>query len=116
MIEGGWALHNKDYSNDAILAQAEANARKAKAGLWSDPRPVAPWDFQKRESLYKPSDPNTFRNEIIKLMNDLETVPINQVLPSGFDALHDVVVGRFDLERGVPDAETGIEQPRRGPQ
>ncbi len=69
-------------SDDAILTQAEVFAREFKKGLWSDPLPVAPWDFQKRESLYKPSDPNTRRNEIIKFLNDLETVPKNQVLPS----------------------------------
>ena len=84
MIQRGWAWHYKRDSSDPILAQAEVFARQFKKGLWSDPRPVAPWDFQKPVSLYRyrRSDPNGFRNEIIRIMNDLENVPIKQVLPS----------------------------------
>ncbi len=72
------------WSDDAILAEAEVFARGFKKGLSSDPRPVAPWDFQKPVSLYRyrRSDPNGFRNAIIRIMNDLENVPIKQVLPS----------------------------------
>ena len=45
MVQRGWAWHYKGYSNDAVLAQAEVNARKAKVGLWADP--AAPWNYQK---------------------------------------------------------------------
>jgi len=57
MVQRGWAWHYKGYSNDAVLAQAEVNARKAKVGLWTDP--AAPWDYQKGVLLDEPSDPNS---------------------------------------------------------
>ena len=52
MIEAGLAWHFKRYEQsqspeDRIAyAQAEAVARQSKSGLWSDPAPVAPWDFR----------------------------------------------------------------------
>jgi endonuclease YncB( thermonuclease family) len=47
MVKQGMAWHYKQYSKDQQLAEAEIAARKAKLGLWSDPKPVAPWDWRK---------------------------------------------------------------------
>src|SRR4029453_18892220 len=48
LVKAGFAWHYKKYSSDPILAQAEIEARNAKAGLWADPHAIAPWDFRHR--------------------------------------------------------------------
>ena len=53
-IKEGLAWHYKKYQNQQPLVDREAYsasetaAKNEKLGLWSDPRPVAPWDFRKR--------------------------------------------------------------------
>lgn len=53
-IKAGLAWHYKKYLNQQPLADrdaysaSETAAKNEKLGLWSDPRPVAPWDFRKR--------------------------------------------------------------------
>lgn len=49
LIKNGYAWHYKAYSNDKNLANAEADARRFKRGLWQDPNPVAPWDYRKEK-------------------------------------------------------------------
>jgi len=52
LIRAGLAWHYKEYereqprSDRQTYAQAELVAREARAGLWSDPHPVAPWDWR----------------------------------------------------------------------
>lgn len=46
MVKAGLAWHFRKYSDDSMLANAEAAARSARIGLWSLPEPVAPWDFR----------------------------------------------------------------------
>jgi endonuclease YncB( thermonuclease family) len=46
MVEDGFAWHYKKYNSDPILANLEREARVAKRGLWSDPNPIAPWDYR----------------------------------------------------------------------
>lgn len=46
MIHEGMAWHFTKYDNNKVYADAEILARKAKRGLWSDPQPIAPWDFR----------------------------------------------------------------------
>ncbi|WP_276503899.1 thermonuclease family protein [Terrimonas pollutisoli] len=48
MIKNGFAWHFSKYSSDINFAQAESQARKAKAGLWKKPGPIAPWEFRKQ--------------------------------------------------------------------
>jgi endonuclease YncB( thermonuclease family) len=52
MIKAGYAWHFKKYSSDRKLSNAEKDARKKKAGLWTDESPVAPWEWRsaKRKS------------------------------------------------------------------
>jgi endonuclease YncB( thermonuclease family) len=45
-VESGYAWVYRKYSNDANLIALEATARSNGLGLWSDPSPVAPWDFR----------------------------------------------------------------------
>ncbi|MBL0143816.1 MAG: thermonuclease family protein [Betaproteobacteria bacterium] len=48
----GLAWHYKTYAREqtaadrATYADAEIEARKQRAGLWMDPKPVAPWDWR----------------------------------------------------------------------
>lgn len=37
------------YSKDKSLADFEAEARKNKIGLWSQPNPIPPWNFRKQQ-------------------------------------------------------------------
>lgn len=47
LVEAGLAWHYRRYSSDPLLAKAEAQARRLKKGLWSDPRPVPPWEWRR---------------------------------------------------------------------
>ena len=53
-IKAGLAWHYKKYQNQQPIADrdaysaSETAAKNEKLGLWSDPRPMAPWDFRKR--------------------------------------------------------------------
>lgn len=47
LVKAGMAWHYKAYSKEKALADAEAEARQAKIGLWSMPNPTPPWDFRK---------------------------------------------------------------------
>ena len=53
-IKAGLAWHYKKYQNQQPLVDrdaysaSETAAKNEKLGLWSDPRPMAPWDFRKR--------------------------------------------------------------------
>jgi micrococcal nuclease len=49
MVAAGLAWHYRRYSDDKQLAAAEAEARKAKRGLWRDAAPVAPWEWRSTE-------------------------------------------------------------------
>lgn len=46
MVQEGYAWHFKKYSTDHFFAEDEIRARNAKRGLWTDPKPIAPWDFR----------------------------------------------------------------------
>ncbi len=51
-IRSGMAWHYKRYSNEQSeslrreYADAESQARQLKIGLWSEPTPVAPWEYR----------------------------------------------------------------------
>lgn len=47
IIGAGLAWHYRRYAPDeSELAEAERVARKARRGLWSDPKPVPPWEHR----------------------------------------------------------------------
>jgi len=50
ILRAGYAWHFKRFSRDRHLAELESQARAARAGLWGDPEPVAPWEFRKARS------------------------------------------------------------------
>ena len=53
MLEEGMAWHYRQYSKNQRLQKAEDEARAKKKGLWSDPNPIAPWDWRKSEKERK---------------------------------------------------------------
>ena len=53
LVAQGLAWHDKRYSDDEDLAEAEKAARRDRKGLWSDPSPVAPWEWRKTDAEHK---------------------------------------------------------------
>lgn len=64
LVEAGLAWHYKRYSSDRTLAELEEQARKARAGIWSDPRVVAPWTFRKQGTKHKNESPTDARTGV----------------------------------------------------
>jgi endonuclease YncB( thermonuclease family) len=60
MIRKGMAWHYEYFNKDPRLANSEIFARNAGIGLWSDPKPEAPWIFR-RENEQR-SNPETTRD------------------------------------------------------
>jgi endonuclease YncB( thermonuclease family) len=54
MVDRGLAWHYKRYADEQspgdrdAYAAAEKAAKGARRGLWSDPQPIAPWEWRKR--------------------------------------------------------------------
>jgi len=46
LLKAGLAWHYKRYSDEKHLAGIETDAKQRKAGLWSDPNPIPPWNFR----------------------------------------------------------------------
>ena len=46
LVAAGMAWHYTQYSKDETLARLERQARAAGLGVWSEARPVAPWEFR----------------------------------------------------------------------
>ena len=47
LLRAGLAWHYARFNQEDALARLEAEARAARRGLWSDPDPVAPWDWRR---------------------------------------------------------------------
>jgi endonuclease YncB( thermonuclease family) len=69
LIAEGLAWHFKRYARTQPLDEstgdstAEAAAREAKAGLWSEADPIPPWDWRKSEKAAKKSWPTRRKTE-----------------------------------------------------
>ncbi|WP_298145597.1 thermonuclease family protein [Flavobacterium sp.] len=48
LVKNGLAWHYKKHSKSSEYAQLEHSARQQRRGVWSDPNPVAPWEWRKR--------------------------------------------------------------------
>lgn len=46
MVKEGQAWQYKRFSDSKILAGLEKNARSKQIGLWSQPKPIEPWNFR----------------------------------------------------------------------
>ena len=62
LVQEGWAWWYRKYApKNKELAKAEAEARKAKRGLWADPKPIPPWEWRqkRREKRAEPGRART---------------------------------------------------------
>lgn len=58
LIKGGWCWWFRKYTpSDHELEWFEQAARQAKKGLWSDPKPVPPWEYRKAQRAPKNPPP-----------------------------------------------------------
>ncbi len=54
-VRSGYAWHYTEYAREQspaerrAYAEAEAEAREQKRGLWRDPSPVAPWEYRREQ-------------------------------------------------------------------
>jgi micrococcal nuclease len=65
LVHAGMAWHYASLSKDKTLAALEKDARAGKAGLWSRPDPMPPWEY--RRYAQKPKDvplPGPFRGNV----------------------------------------------------
>ena len=46
LVRNGLAWHFRKYSNDNEYSQLETEARQKQVGLWSDKKPIAPWEWR----------------------------------------------------------------------
>ncbi|HEY8514849.1 MAG TPA: thermonuclease family protein [Candidatus Binatia bacterium] len=46
LVRAGLAWHYRRYSKDPELARLEEEARRARRGLWADPKPTPPWAYR----------------------------------------------------------------------
>ena len=53
LVEKGMAWHFKKYSKNTILKELEKQAKATKRGLWSQPDPMAPWEFRRNQKAKK---------------------------------------------------------------
>ena len=49
LLKEGLAWHYAKYSKSKALSKFQVKAKEKKLGLWSDPSPVAPWDWRKKK-------------------------------------------------------------------
>ena len=48
MLKAGMAWHFVRYSDSEEYQEAENLARKKKVGLWSEPNPIEPWNYRRK--------------------------------------------------------------------
>jgi len=48
MVEQGFAWCYDQYLKDVACYQKQTDAQQSRRGLWSDPTPLAPWEYRKQ--------------------------------------------------------------------
>ncbi len=68
MVKRGLAWVYRKYCNDDYYYILEKEARDNYLGIWSQPDPIAPWDFRhKKGKIYtKPYQQNTYKSSVSK--------------------------------------------------
>lgn len=61
-VEHGMAWVSDRHNRDPSLLQLQQEAREMKRGLWSDPSPVPPWKWRKRDVRQHPSAARDWRD------------------------------------------------------
>jgi micrococcal nuclease len=62
LVKDGWCWWYRKYApGDAVLDELEKAAREERKGLWANPQPVPPWEWQKIKKFgvnrYDPRNP-----------------------------------------------------------
>jgi endonuclease YncB( thermonuclease family) len=65
LLKAGFAWHYKRYSPERHLAELETEARQKKAGLWSDPYSIPPWDFRHGKKTVTKPITSTDRQDVV---------------------------------------------------
>ncbi|MBM4056974.1 MAG: hypothetical protein FJ275_01890 [Planctomycetes bacterium] len=47
LLEAGWVWQFTRYDTSVLYRDAEQAARRARRGLWADPKPAPPWEWRK---------------------------------------------------------------------
>ncbi len=56
LVKAGWCMWFRKYApNDTILENLENEAKQVKRGLWSDPKPIPPWEYRKKQYQRNPT-------------------------------------------------------------
>ena len=77
MVIAGYAWHYKQFTNEQterdrqLFEGAELHARKSRFNLWSDSKPVPPWEFR-----HEPSEPTVELRQMSKPSTPLQTLPV----------------------------------------
>ncbi len=61
LVRRGYAWWYRKYSSDETLGRLEADAREKKLGLWSDAKPVPPWDWRTAKRTKQHVPPSDFK-------------------------------------------------------
>jgi endonuclease YncB( thermonuclease family) len=56
LVRAGYGWWFRRYAADARLAALEAQARATRRGLWTDPDPVRPWEWRRRQKAGRPQE------------------------------------------------------------
>ena len=48
LVSSGLAWHFKKYSNNSDYSELEIKARTSAIGIWSEPNPIAPWEWRRK--------------------------------------------------------------------
>lgn len=76
-LKGGFAWYYRQYERDVApdlrnaYERAEADARAARRGLWSQPNPQPPWEFRHPEQAAAPAQPTNEAARIIGNKNSM---------------------------------------------
>lgn len=46
LLKAGMAWHAKKFSDDDMYDAAVRHARESRLGIWSDPKPIPPWEYR----------------------------------------------------------------------
>ncbi len=86
LVRTGYAWWFRKYSDDKTLKQLEAEAKAKKLGLWSDAKPVAPWDWRDQKRTLKPLPIN------VEIVSNGVSIIALLPNPAGKDAGHEKVI------------------------
>lgn len=99
LVRLGYAWSARQYTKDADVIKAELNARIARVGLWSLPRPQAPWDWRDR-----PQNPQVGKADVAQTQTKVPASAIDAAASAGDKRMQQQVAAYLG---GTPDFFVG---------